>query len=142
MTRTVDYNNTSMPLVTHSLYMKVINANNELNENSGIHNETNQTPGPVGQQGARYFTQECSNTFQVWSDTSNYQYYTFAHNEVNNFTICSYYYYYYYYYYNRLTTTWTLSGTIRVSRYQKGKTRKENHLDLLEQETVSGSGIS
>ena len=31
-----------------------------------------------------------------------------------------------------------LSGTIRVSRYQKGKT----NLDLLEQETVSGSGIS
>jgi len=33
---------------------------------------------------------------------------------------------------------WTVSGTTRVSRYQKGKT----NLDLLEQETVSGSGIS
>jgi len=33
---------------------------------------------------------------------------------------------------------WTLSGTIRVSWYQKGKT----NLDLLEQEIVSGSGIS
>jgi len=31
-----------------------------------------------------------------------------------------------------------LSGTTRVSRYQKGKT----NLDLLEQETVRGSGIS
>jgi len=31
-----------------------------------------------------------------------------------------------------------LSGSIRVSRYQKGKT----NLDLLKQETVSGSGIS
>jgi len=31
-----------------------------------------------------------------------------------------------------------LSGTTQVSRYQKGKT----NLDLLEQETVSGSGIS
>jgi len=33
---------------------------------------------------------------------------------------------------------WTLSGTTRVSRYQKGKT----NLDLQEQEIVSGSGIS
>jgi len=33
---------------------------------------------------------------------------------------------------------WILSGTTRVIRYQKGKT----NLDLLEQETVSGSGIS
>jgi len=33
---------------------------------------------------------------------------------------------------------WTLSGTNRVSQHQKGKT----NLDLLEQETVSGSGIS
>ena len=33
---------------------------------------------------------------------------------------------------------WILSGTIRVSRYQKGKT----NVDLLEQEIVSGSGIS
>jgi len=37
---------------------------------------------------------------------------------------------------------WNLSGTTRVSRYQKGKTRKvKTNLDLLEQETVSGSGI-
>ena len=37
---------------------------------------------------------------------------------------------------------WNLSGTTRVSRYQKGKTRKgETNLDLLEQEIVSGSGI-
>ena len=37
---------------------------------------------------------------------------------------------------------WNLSGTTRVSRYQKGKTRKDKtNLDLLEQETVSGSGI-
>ena len=33
---------------------------------------------------------------------------------------------------------WILSRTTRVSRYQKGKT----NLDLLEQEIVSGSGIS
>ena len=37
---------------------------------------------------------------------------------------------------------WSMSGTTRVSRYQKGKTRKvKTNLDLLEQETVSGSGI-
>jgi len=36
------------------------------------------------------------------------------------------------------TTFWILSGTTRVSRHQKGKT----NLDLLEQEIVSGSGIS
>jgi len=35
-----------------------------------------------------------------------------------------------------------MSGTTRVSRYQKGKTRKvKTYLDLLEQEIVSGSGI-
>ena len=28
--------------------------------------------------------------------------------------------------YNRFTAAWTLSGTIQVSRYQKGKTRKVN----------------
>jgi len=33
---------------------------------------------------------------------------------------------------------WILSGTIRMSWYQKGNT----NLDLLEQEIVSGSGIS
>ena len=27
-------------------------------------------------------------------------------------------------YYNRFTAPWTLSGTTRVNRYQKGKTRK------------------
>jgi len=47
-------------------------------------------------------------------------------------------YYYYYYCYNRFTAPWTVSGTNRVSWYQKGKT----NLDLLEQEIVSGSGIS
>jgi len=52
--------------------------------------------------------------------------------------LCYYYYYYYYYYYHCFTAPWTLSGTTRVSRYQKGKT----NLDLLEQKTVSGSGIS
>jgi len=37
---------------------------------------------------------------------------------------------------------WNMSGTTRVSRYQKGKTRKvKTNLDLLEQETVSSSGI-
>ena len=35
-----------------------------------------------------------------------------------------------------------MSGTTRVSRYQRGKTRKiKTNLDLLEQETVSGNGI-
>jgi len=35
-----------------------------------------------------------------------------------------------------------MSGTTRVSRYQKGETRKvKTNLDLLEQEIVSGSGI-
>ena len=33
---------------------------------------------------------------------------------------------------------WTFSGITRVSQYQKGK----SNLDLLEQEIVSGSGIS
>ena len=37
---------------------------------------------------------------------------------------------------------WNLSGTTRVSRYQKGKNREgKTNLDLLEQEIVSGSGI-
>ena len=36
-----------------------------------------------------------------------------------------------------------MSGSTRVSRYQKGKTKKvKTNLDLLEQEIVSGSGIS
>jgi len=35
-----------------------------------------------------------------------------------------------------------MSGTTRVSRYQKGKTRQVKiNLDLLDQEIVSGSGI-
>jgi len=35
-----------------------------------------------------------------------------------------------------------MSGSPRVSRYQKGKTKKgKTNLDLLEQEIVSGSGI-
>ena len=39
---------------------------------------------------------------------------------------------------NRFMAIWILSRTTRVSRHQKGKTS----LDLLEQEIVSGSGIS
>ena len=36
-----------------------------------------------------------------------------------------------------------MSGSTQVSRYQKGKTKKvKTNLDLLEQEIVSGSGIS
>jgi len=35
---------------------------------------------------------------------------------------------------------WILSGTVWVSRYQKGETK--SNLDFLEQETVSGCGIS
>jgi len=35
-----------------------------------------------------------------------------------------------------------MSGSTRVSRYQKGKTKKvKTNLDLLEQEIVSGNGI-
>jgi len=38
---------------------------------------------------------------------------------------------------------WNMSGTTWVSRHQKGKSRKvKANLDLLEQEIVSGSGIS
>ena len=38
---------------------------------------------------------------------------------------------------------WNMSGTTRVSRYQKGKTRKvKTNLDLLQQEVVSGIMIS
>ena len=41
-----------------------------------------------------------------------------------------------------LLLLWNLSGTTRVSRYQKGKTTKgKTNLDLLEQEILSGSGI-
>jgi len=37
---------------------------------------------------------------------------------------------------------WSMSGTTRVSMYQRGKTGKvKTNLDLLEQEVVSGSGI-
>ena len=46
--------------------------------------------------------------------------------------------YYYYYNNNRFTALWTLSRITQVSWYQKGKT----NLDLLEQEIVSGNGIS
>jgi len=42
------------------------------------------------------------------------------------------------YYYNRFTAPWTVSRTTQMSWYQKGKT----NLELLEQEIVSGSGIS
>jgi len=41
-----------------------------------------------------------------------------------------------------LLLVWNMSGSTRVSRYQKGKTKKvQTHLDLLEQEIVSGSGF-
>ena len=41
-----------------------------------------------------------------------------------------------------LLLVWNMSGSTRVSRYKKGKTRKgKTNLDLLEQEIVSGSGI-
>ena len=41
-----------------------------------------------------------------------------------------------------LLLLWNMSGTTRVCRYQKGKTRKaKTNLDLLEQEIVSGIGI-
>jgi len=42
------------------------------------------------------------------------------------------------YYYYRSMALWILSGTTQMSWYQKGKTT----VDLLEQEIVSGSGIS
>ena len=42
--------------------------------------------------------------------------------------------------YNHFTDLWILSRTTRVRWYQKGKTK--TNLDFLEQETVSGSGIS
>jgi len=45
-----------------------------------------------------------------------------------------------YYNYNRFMALWILSGTTQVRRYKKGKTKTS--LDFLEQETVSGSGIS
>jgi len=35
-----------------------------------------------------------------------------------------YYYHYHYHHHHHFTSPWTLSGTTRVSRYQKGKTRK------------------
>jgi len=41
-----------------------------------------------------------------------------------------------------LLLVWNMSGSTRVSRYQKDKTKKvKTNLDLLEQEMVSGSGI-
>jgi len=42
------------------------------------------------------------------------------------------------YYYNHFMALWILSRTTWVSRHQKGK----SSLDLLQQETVSGSGMS
>jgi len=44
------------------------------------------------------------------------------------------------YYYNHFMALWVLSGTTWVSQHQKGKIK--TNLDFLEQETVSGSGIS
>jgi len=43
-----------------------------------------------------------------------------------------------YYYNNSFMAPYTFCGTTQVSQYKKGKT----NLDLLEQETVSGSGNS
>ena len=43
-------------------------------------------------------------------------------------------------YYSHFTTVWILSGTIRVSQYQKDNTKA--NLYFLEQETVSGRGIT
>ena len=41
-----------------------------------------------------------------------------------------------------LLLVWNMSGSTRVSGYQKGKTKKvKTNLDLLEQEIVRGSGI-
>jgi len=41
-----------------------------------------------------------------------------------------------------LPLVWNMSGSTRVSRYQKSKTKKvKTNLDLLEQEIGSGSGI-
>ena len=41
-----------------------------------------------------------------------------------------------------LLLVWNMSGSTRVSRYQKGKTKEvKTNLDLLEQEIVSGSGV-
>jgi len=48
----------------------------------------------------------------------------------------------YYYYYSRFTAPWILSGTTRVNRYQKGKTRKVKTIWIYWSEIVSGSGIS
>ena len=50
------------------------------------------------------------------------------------------------YWYDTHTTVlllfWNMSGTTRMSRYQRGKTRKvKTNLDLLEQEMVCGNGI-
>jgi len=42
--------------------------------------------------------------------------------------------------YNCFMALWILSGTTRVSWYRNGKTK--TNLDFLEQETLSGSGIS
>ena len=42
------------------------------------------------------------------------------------------------YYYNHFMDLWILSRTTQVSWHQKGKT----NMDILEQETVSASGIS
>jgi len=49
-----------------------------------------------------------------------------------------------YHYYNRFTAPWTLSGTTRVSRYQKGKTRKVKPILIhwSKRSWLSGSGIS
>jgi len=63
--------------------------------------------------------------------TSEFHYYYYCY--------CYNYNYYYYHYYNCFMALGILSRTTRVSQHQKGKCTS---LDLLEQEIVSGSGIS
>jgi len=48
--------------------------------------------------------------------------------------------YVYHYNYNHFTAVWISSRTTWVSQYQKGETKI--NVDFLEQETVSGGGIS
>ena len=65
-------------------------------------------------------------TFQQMKDA-------LPHLKVTTHSVETYYYYYY-----RFMAPWTVTVTTRVSQYQRAKT----NLVLLEQEIVSGSGIS
>ena len=69
-----------------------------------------------------------------------------CHTYVNLSTICELFTYLQHTHTHTHTTIlllfWNMSGTTRVSSYQKGKTRKvKTNPDFLEQEIVSGSGI-